>query len=360
MTLGRLSTRDNPLPAGKGSNTALSFAALALFFAFSAAALAQQHPFSVGAQEAGGAATGLTGWILAQQSAFYRSLTGAVRAVGRDAAALWGLIGLSFAYGVFHAAGPGHGKAVIASYMLANERALRRGLAIAGLAALLQALVAIAIVGTGALLLNATAARMTQAANVIEIAAYAGIAALGARLVWVKGRALTEALRPSPSPIAGALAYAPGGGAQPARRAGRFVAEACGLEHEHGPGCGHVHAPDPAMLGDNFSWRAAGVAVLTAGARPCSGAILVLVFALAQGVFFAGVAAAFAMSAGTAITTGALAAMAVFAKSLALRFGGDKGRTVKIVRGLEFFAAVAVLVLGLGLLTGSLGGGGGA
>jgi nickel/cobalt exporter len=342
--------------SGKGRREA---AALALLLAMTAAALAQQHPFAVGAREAGGAAGGLTGWILAQQSAFYRGLTSAVRAAGRDGAAFWGLLGLSFSYGVFHAAGPGHGKAVIASYMLANERALRRGLVIAGLAALLQAVVAVAIVAVGALVLGATAARLTQAANVIEIAAYAGIVLLGARLVWIKGRALFAARAIFAAAPPGGLVYAPAGAA-PSARPPRFAAEACDADHVHGPTCGHVHAPDPALLGDAFSWRDAALAIVTAGARPCSGAILVLVFALAQGIFAAGIAAAFAMSAGTAISTGALAALAVFAKSLALRFGGAGTGVVNILRVLEFVAALAVLLLGLGLLTGALGGAGGA
>jgi len=351
--------RGHPLPAGQSFIAVILFFAALLLVGFSHAALAQQHPFAVGAREAGGSASGITGWILAQQSAFYRGLTSAVRAAGRDGAAFWGLLGLSFAYGVFHAAGPGHGKAVIASYMLANERALRRGLVIAGLAALLQAVVAVAIVALGALVLGATAARLTQAANYIEIAAYAGIVLLGARLVWIKGRALfaTRAVFATAPP--GRLVYAPAGAA-PSARPPRFAAEACDADHVHGPTCGHVHAPDPALLGDAFSWRDAALAIVTAGARPCSGAILVLVFALAQGIFVAGIAAAFAMSAGTAITTGALAALAVFAKSFALRFGGAGTRVVNILRVLEFVAALAVLLLGLGLLTGALGGAGGA
>ncbi|MGH6868400.1 MAG: hypothetical protein ACREDA_05930, partial [Methylocella sp.] len=98
------------------------------------------HPFAVGANEgsAGGAHGALVGWILAHEAGFYRLLSGAIRAAKQSGAAAWGLAGLSFAYGVFHAAGPGHGKMVIASYMLANERALRRGLVIAFGAALLQ------------------------------------------------------------------------------------------------------------------------------------------------------------------------------------------------------------------------------
>ena len=83
------------------------------------------------------------GWILAQQGWFERALSAAVRASRTDGSALPWLATLSFVYGVLHAAGPGHGKAVLAAYMVANRRALRRGIALSFLAALLQAAVAV-------------------------------------------------------------------------------------------------------------------------------------------------------------------------------------------------------------------------
>jgi len=112
------------------------------------------------------------------------------------------------------------------------------------------------------------------------------------------------------------------------------------------------------MLTDkNFSWKTATLTVFAAGARPCSGAILVLVFALAQGIFFVGVAATFAMSIGTAITTSALAAMAVLAKGLAIRFLGEgSDRGVVAVRALELVAAILVFMLGASLLMGAFAG----
>ncbi len=97
--------------------------------------------------------------------------------------------------------------------------------------------------------------------------------------------------------------------------------------------CGHMHMPDPAQLNGPFSWRAAAGTVIAAGARPCSGAILVLVFAMAQGLFAAGVAAAFAMAIGTAVATGALAWVAVFAKSTAMRLAAGKIRAWRWSRG---------------------------
>ena len=299
-----------------------------------------RNPFSVGVSEGGGQYTGVLGWIMSQQMAFERQMSGAVRAIRTTGAGFWTLAAISFAYGVLHAAGPGHGKAVVAAYMIANERALKRGLVISGLASLLQGFVAIAIVGVLALLLNATAQRMRDAAQWVEMASFAGIAAFGAFLAFRKGRALLATLRPPvPSP------------------ASRFVCEAVDADesHVHGPDCGHFHMPDPSTLGKpSFSWGDAALTVVTAGARPCSGAILVLVFSMAQGIFWAGMAATFAMALGTAITTGALATMAVLTKDLALRLtGGQSSRRGEIVaRALEFAAACLVLALGMALLMG--------
>ena len=71
--------------------------------------------------------------------------------------------------------------------------------------------------------------------------------------------------------------------------------------------------------------------------RPCAGAPIVLVFALAQGLFAAGIAATFAMAVGTVLTTGAIAAIAVFAKNLALRVAGGlrRCRGAVLVAGLD-------------------------
>jgi nickel/cobalt exporter len=319
------------------------------------------HPFAVGANEgAVRAQSGLGAWILAQESVFYRGLTAAVRGVRGGGGGLWLLLSLSFAYGVFHAAGPGHGKAVITSYLVSNELALRRGFLIALAAAILQAIIATALVAVAAFLFNATAAHMSEAARIAELCSYAGIVALGVTLVWRKGRALAAALRPVPAPLPlaflavgapldAAIVHLSGGGS------GRFRADN-GVALDHGPdcACGHAHMPAPDLFATRrFDWKAAGLAIATAGARPCSGAILVLIFALAQGLFLAGVAATFAMALGTAITTGALATFAVLAKDSAMRLLGGRGssRGVMVARAIEFGAALCVLAFGLLLLS---------
>ena len=94
-----------------------------------------------------------------------------IRAAKTDGSAVWTLLGVSFVYGIFHAAGPGHGKAVISSYLVANEETWRRGIVLSFASALLQALVAVAVVGIAAVLLDATAGHV-HAERVIEIASY--------------------------------------------------------------------------------------------------------------------------------------------------------------------------------------------
>jgi nickel/cobalt exporter len=99
------------------------------------------------------------GWILTRQAAFYRSLSGFIRASRDDGAAMWGLFGISFLYGIFHAVGPGHGKAVISSYLVANEETWRRGVVLSFASAAIQSAVAIIVVAIAAVLLGTTAKR---------------------------------------------------------------------------------------------------------------------------------------------------------------------------------------------------------
>src|ERR1700687_1736133 len=145
-------------------------------------------------------AGGIVGWLLSKQSEFYHQMSSTIRAAKSDGSAVWTLLAISFAYGIFHAAGPGHGKAVISSYLVANQETARRGIVLSFASALMQSLVAVVIVAICALLLNATARTMCGAEKAIEIASYALIAAFGARLVWTKGGGVMRARqRPRPA-----------------------------------------------------------------------------------------------------------------------------------------------------------------
>jgi nickel/cobalt transporter (NicO) family protein len=363
---------------------ALAVAAMLVLDAIAQIVLAQT-PFGGPRPSAEPKVGGIVGWLLAKQSEFYREISSAIRAAKTDGRAVGTLLAISFAYGVFHAAGPGHGKAVITSYLVANQETARRGIVLSFASALMQSLVAVIIVGVGAWLLNATAKTMCGAEKTIEIASYGLIAAFGARLVWTKGASFIQALqaRQPTSALALAAAAAPGdhaghgsghhryphhghdraeGDHQHADRAHSDHSdhehadhETAGRAHVHDEHCGHSHGPLPGDLAGPGGWRRGFGTIFAVGLRPCSGAILVLVFALAQGLFWAGIASTFVMGIGTAITVATIAVMAVSAKDLARRLSARReGGGVLVMRGVEFAAAGLVLLLGTGLLFGYL------
>lgn len=318
-------------------------AALALFWV---EPLFAQSAF--GPRNAAPMPSGFFGWIFAQQAAFYAQMRDAIKAAKTDGSAAWALVTISFLYGIFHAAGPGHGKAVIASYMIADNATWKRGALLAGISAFVQACVAVAFVGIAVLIFGTTARNMNVAASAIEIVAYSLIVLLGLYLLWKKGGAFLAALRGTPS------AHEHHHGHDHAPHAHRHGHDHH-HDHVHDEHCGHSHGPEPSELKGRDWFRRGMLAAFAAGLRPCSGAIIVLVFAAAQGIFLIGVGATFAMGAGVAITVTAIALLAVFGKRVAVRLAGAMGgRSELMLRGIELFGALIVIAFGLLLLTGYL------
>ncbi|HEY5379777.1 MAG TPA: nickel/cobalt transporter [Pseudolabrys sp.] len=328
------------------------------------AALAQ--PFGMSHGAAPQAFGGFTGWVFAKQAEFYRMLSGTIRAAKTDGSAAYTLMGISFAYGIFHAVGPGHGKAVISSYMVANNETWRRGIALSFASAVLQALTAIVIVGVAAVLLNATAHVMGQTVRVIEMVSYALIVLIGLRLLWVKGRAFLRLLWPQHEHHDNAHGHDHGHDHNHGHAHGHSHAHdhqrdqghshSHAHDHDHedeAHAWGHAHGPEPSELTGKHWLRRGLSAIIAVGLRPCSGAIIVLVFALAQGLFWIGVASTFMMGFGTAITVAAVATVAVAARGFAGRLAkGKPGKGMLLLRGMETAAAVLIIVFGVALLTG--------
>ncbi|PBB36254.1 nickel/cobalt transporter [Mesorhizobium sp. M1A.F.Ca.IN.020.06.1.1] len=352
-------------------------------------------------------------WINLRQQEFYHSLAAAMKAMRQDGSKLWLLVGLSFAYGIFHAAGPGHGKAVISSYMVANEVALKRGIMLSFVSALLQGLTAVVVMMLAYFVLRGTAVSMTDAAWFLEISSYVLVTLFGAWLLWRKaGPAILRRFGAGPAySLSAAHAGHSRGGHSHAHahaHAGHSHSHSHSAHahsthshahhdhdhaahshahsdeatdhkahdhdhaahdhahaghHHHGPGevcdtCGHSHAPDPALLsGDRFDWKTAWSAVAAVGIRPCSGALIVLSFALLNGLWLGGLLSVLAMSIGTAITVSALATIAVTAKNWAVYFAGDGRIGNRIHSIVEIGGAAFIFVVGLLLLSASLTGG---
>ena len=304
-------------------------------------------------------------WLLEKQAQLNRELATAVRRIkGADPfSATLTLAFLSFAYGVLHAAGPGHGKAVISSYVLADGRTVRRGILLAFLAAMIQALSALVLVAVLVLVLRSTGMQMRLMEAWLETISWGLVTLVGVWLVYYQLRGA----------FAGRSAHGHDHGH--AHNHDHDHAHHHGHDHhghhhdhahDHGQANQHGHAdaceicahvPDPNQLKGDWSWKRALALAFAVGVRPCTGAILVLVFAIGQGLMWAGVLSTFAMAIGTAITVSVLAASAVGFRELATRFAGGAsspwtGR-IQLVAGLG--GASLVLVLGAVFFVGSLG-----
>ena len=372
----------------KKTTVRVIFALLAISYVLSHfAGLAHaQSSLGIGTNEATvpstGLFAGLLNWINLHQQQFYRALTESLKAMRDGGGGVWVLVGLSFAYGIFHAAGPGHGKAVISSYMLANEVALRRGIMLSFVSAFLQGLTAVVLMTLVFLVLRGTSVSMTNATWFLETVSYALIAAFGAWLLWKK-------LRPMAFGLVGAAPVHSLSAAHAHAHGHDHDQAACGHDHSHDhhdhahhvhnhahhdhahdhhghahqahavgevcSTCGHSHAPDPRMLeGKHFDWKTAWSAVAAVGIRPCTGALIVLSFAFLNGLWAGGILSVLAMSLGTAITVSALAIMAVTAKNWAVAVAGNGRAGNRIHNTIEIGGAALVMLLGLVLLAASL------
>jgi ABC-type nickel/cobalt efflux system permease component RcnA/ABC-type uncharacterized transport system substrate-binding protein len=303
--------------------------------------------------------SGFFGWLQTQQRNFYGAMTTSMDVLRTDWTAFWVLGGLSFLYGIFHAAGPGHGKVVISSYVLANETQLRRGVLLSVLSAMLQSVVAVVFVLIAAGLLGMTSIAMGDAANWIGIASYAMVALLGLWLVlrkvfgWGHGHQHEDMASKAHGHLHGHEEHDHDHHGHDHHHDHDHDHHDHHQAHDHHDHAGHAHIVAPEAT--TGSLREQLSVVLAVGLRPCSGALVVLVFALSQGLLPAGIAAVFLMGAGTAITVALLATLAVTAKGLARRIGGvDNPVTAAVVWWVELLGAAAVLAFGVLLVIASL------
>ena len=265
------------------------------------------------------------------QRDLHRGLSDAVRSVEREGLfAVWSLISLSFLYGVFHAAGPGHGKLIIATYLATHESRLKQGIWLAIGSALAQGVVAVLLVETTVALLGASFSAANKTALQLESISYALVTLLGGFLMVSAARRLWL---------------------------GHHHHHDHNDDHRHEESthahhC-HAHMPVPGDLPERMSLRQTIWIVLTIGIRPCTGAILVLIFAYVLQLRFAGIGAVFAMSIGTAITVAVLAAVSVYARQMAVRMSeylpddGVRGGT--LLNTFALIGGLIVFLLGIAL-----------
>lgn len=231
-----------------------------------------------------------------------QQMSGLLKAVAENPTQAGGVLLLfSFVYGVLHALGPGHGKVVITTWLATHPSKLKSSIGLTLAASLLQGLVAIGLVVVVLTLLQLPARQLHLSSFWLEKGSYALVGVLGLLLCWRALKKLRALLRKP-----------------------KFTAFTPHHVHDQHCGCGHQHMPDPKQLERDEDWRARLVIVLSMGMRPCSGAIMVLLFSKVIGVFGWGVASALAMAAGTSITISSLALLVHAFRTLAVKLSGNR------------------------------------
>ncbi len=247
-------------------------------------------------------------------------------------AATGSLVLVGFLYGILHAVGPGHGKIVVSSYLLAGENSLKRGLFITFTAAFLQALMAIALVLGLSLLLGLSQNEAQGTALMLERLSLALISVVGLMLL-----------------------------ARGIKQIRDFISS-----KEDTCSCKNDPAPSAKQTQRKTGKLGLLLIILSIGLRPCSGALLLLLFASLLGAIKAGILATFAMALGTAITTSTIAFLAIKSKSFALKASGSKGRFLHLAHaGFSLFGGLIIILFALALFSvngtsfASIGGGAG-
>ena len=266
----------------------------------------------------------LLGLAVSLQSRMNARLRAALAAArgGHSLAPAFAIVLLSFLYGIFHAVGPGHGKAVLGSYFLTRRAQVLHGIGASFLAAAVQAVSAIVLVGLLIAVFDISARRILDHAATMEMLSYGAITLLGLWMAW--GIAT-----------------------------GRHHCHHPGHDHghqDHGHDHGHEHDHArhdhirPAPRGQRWPLVMTSVAV---GLRPCSGAILVLLFTLANGMLLTGVVSAFAMAFGVAITV-SIVTIASLGLQRSATLAGSRVAALagRVYRGAAFAGALLIALLG--------------
>ncbi|MCD9524121.1 hypothetical protein GLP14_15005 [Photobacterium carnosum] len=239
--------------------------------------------------------------------------------------AAYSLAGLSFLYGIFHSLGPGHGKMIVTTYLATNPAKIKASLIMTVVSAFVQAVVAITLVSILLVFFKSSMRQVNDAADQFISYSFMAMLLLGVIVIY---RSLKQAWQ-----LRTALLH----------------------HHDHGNncGCGHKHFANADEINQATSLREYIVIIFSIGIRPCTGAILVLLFANMVGLYWLGVISAILMAIGTALTTSAIALLTLSGKKIVSRYlaTNDRQRTITSII-LKLFGGVLLVLLGLLLLNG--------
>ncbi|KAF6676152.1 MULTISPECIES: nickel/cobalt transporter [Pantoea] len=242
------------------------------------------------------------------------------------------LVIFSLLYGVLHALGPGHGKVVIATFLATHPTRVKTSIRLTLLASLLQGSVAIALVTVMLVLLKTSSRQLHLSSFWLEKGSYLLVIGLGVMIGYRALRSLWRTLRPHPAPV--------------------FRAFKPHHQHDDQCGCGHAHLPTPKQMSGNLGVKTQLLVVVSMGLRPCSGAIMMLLFAKVIGVYGWGVISAAVMALGTALTISAIGLLVQQARTVAQRLaqpGVTAGMTRLLIPALALTGSLILIVAGIAL-----------
>ncbi|MGS2874932.1 nickel/cobalt transporter [Enterobacter huaxiensis] len=228
-------------------------------------------------------------WCLATQITLHRYLVMYLLQLNNHqySGGLWLLTG-AFLYGVLHAVGPGHGKFIVTTYLTTNKESELAARAVPFLGSLMQGVSAILFVFILAVGLNLASGDISTSRWYVEKISAVLIGAFGAFIIYQALKSL-----------------------KPRRMTIRSLSPL--HQHDEQCGCGHHGVGADLTKGD---WKTRLGVILAIGARPCSGAIMILMFSNALGIVSWGIAAVMTMSLGTALS--------IMGLSLAVRYAREK------------------------------------
>ncbi|NOC84423.1 nickel/cobalt transporter [Ruegeria sp. HKCCD6428] len=279
----------------------------------------------------------LAAWAAGEQREFQNQIARSLRAArAEQPEAVATLLTVCFAYGFFHAIGPGHGKVLIGGYGLGRRVAFWRLSAISVLSSLGQAVTAVVLVYAGVLVFQMSRESLVGTTEqVMAPISYGAIALIGLWLVVRSLRSFAKR-RNTTSPH------------------DHQHHENDHSHHPHHDGevcsdCGHRHGPTAQEVANVGSLREALILIVGIAARPCTGALFVLILTWQMGIAMVGIAGAFAMALGTALVTTLVGWTSfglrggLLASASATRFASVLAPTIELVAGL----IIAVIASGL-------------
>ncbi|MEM6621308.1 MAG: hypothetical protein AAF674_03710 [Pseudomonadota bacterium] len=291
-------------------------------------------------------------WAIAQQRIFQNELAGFVMAARRgESGVILGLIAASGFYGFAHALGPGHGKFLLGGAGLGSHATARTMAGLAVASSLAQGLTAVVLVYGGLGILSVGTRWAEGVTNdVLTPLSYAVIALIGAVLIWRGVKAMRPLLSARPQ-LTSDHAHA-----KPHDHVQHTPHHHAHHDHVHSDacGCGHRHGPTVEEVRNLTGWRDALALIAGIAVRPCTGAVIVLVFAWQFDLHLLGFVAVLAMALGTGAFTAMVALASVLLREASF-FASGAGTGVSLLAPtLQLLAGGLIMIFSLGLLWASL------